>query len=137
MLLIMAVLVGLVFIMCMGLLRVLKELLADRNTFDSKFLLLSSCAALAFAQAPVAKSQPAFAVTVVTPAGDQFWTNSIIIEGTHEVMLVDAQLTKTNAEKVLQEIKATQKPLSIIYLTHEHAELGATESDDARATLET
>jgi len=122
MLLIMAVLVGLVFIMCMGLLRVLKELLADRNTFDSKFLLLSSCAALAFAQAPVAKSQPAFAVTVVTPAGDQFWTNSIIIEGTHEVMLVDAQLTKTNAEKVLQEIKATQKPLSIIYLTHEHAD---------------
>jgi glyoxylase-like metal-dependent hydrolase (beta-lactamase superfamily II) len=122
MLLIVAVLVGVAFIMCMGLLRVLRELLADRNTFDSKFLLLSSCAAFAFAQAPVAKSQPAFAITVVTPAGDQFWTNSIIIEGTHEVMLVDAQLTKTNAEKVLQEIKATQKPLSIVYLTHEHAD---------------
>jgi metal-dependent hydrolase (beta-lactamase superfamily II) len=37
-------------------------------------------------------------------------------------MLVDAQLTKTNAEKVLQEIKATKKPPSIIYLTHEHAD---------------
>jgi glyoxylase-like metal-dependent hydrolase (beta-lactamase superfamily II) len=59
---------------------------------------------------------------VVTPAGDQFWANSIIIEGTHEVMLVDAQLTKTNAEKVLQAIKATHKPLSIIYITHEHAD---------------
>jgi glyoxylase-like metal-dependent hydrolase (beta-lactamase superfamily II) len=59
---------------------------------------------------------------VVTPAGDQFWTNSVIIEGTHEVMLVDAQLTKTNAEKVLQAIKATHKPLSIIYITHEHAD---------------
>ena len=41
---------------------------------------------------------------------------------THEVMLVDAQLTKTNAEKVLQEIKETKKPLSIIYITHEHAD---------------
>ncbi len=59
---------------------------------------------------------------MVTPAGDQFWANSVIIEGTHQVMLVDAQLTKTNAEKVLRTIKATNKPLSIIYVTHEHAD---------------
>src|ERR1700731_4785054 len=77
---------------------------------------------MAFTQTSVAKGQQAFAIKVVTPAGDQFWTNSIIIEGTHEVMLVDAQLTKTNAERVLQEIKATKKPLSIIYITHEHAD---------------
>jgi len=87
-----------------------------------KFLLLYGCAVMAFTQTSVAKSQQAFAIKVVTPAGDQFWTNSIIIEGTHEVMLVDAQLTKTNAEKVLQEIKAKKKPLSIIYITHEHAD---------------
>jgi glyoxylase-like metal-dependent hydrolase (beta-lactamase superfamily II) len=87
-----------------------------------KFLLLYSCVVLAFTQASPAKSQQVFSIKVVTPAGDQFWTNSIIIEGTHEVMLVDAQLTKTNAEKVLQEIKATKKPLSIIYITHEHAD---------------
>jgi glyoxylase-like metal-dependent hydrolase (beta-lactamase superfamily II) len=59
---------------------------------------------------------------VFTSLDDQFWTNSIIIEGTHEVMLVDAQLTKTNAERVLQEIKETKKPVSIIYITHEHAD---------------
>src|SRR4029077_16364339 len=34
----------------------------------------------------------------------------------------DAQLTRTNAERVLQEIKETKKPLSIIYITHEHAD---------------
>src|ERR1700732_599539 len=85
-------------------------------------LLLHSCVVLAFTQASLAQSQEVFAIKVVTPAGDQFWANSIIIEGTHEVMLVDAQLTKTNAEKVLREIKATQKPLSIIYITHEHAD---------------
>jgi glyoxylase-like metal-dependent hydrolase (beta-lactamase superfamily II) len=85
-------------------------------------LLLSSCALFAFAQAPLANGRQAFGITVVTPAGDQFWANSVIIQGGHEVMLVDAQLTKTNAEKVLQAVKATNKPLSIIYITHEHAD---------------
>jgi len=61
-------------------------------------------------------------IKVFTSPDDQFWTNSVIIEGTHEVMLVDAQLTKTSAESVLQEIKETKKPLSIIYITHEHAD---------------
>jgi len=121
MLLIIAVVLGLAFIACMGLLRVLRELLDD-NTFNPKFLLLTGCAAIAFAQPPLAQGRQSFAIKVVTPAGDQFWTNSIVIEGTHEVMLVDAQLTKSNAEKVLQTIKAAGKPLSIIYITHEHAD---------------
>jgi glyoxylase-like metal-dependent hydrolase (beta-lactamase superfamily II) len=87
-----------------------------------KFLLLYSSVVLAFTQASLAKSPQVFSIKVVTSSDDQFWTNSIIIEGAHEVMLVDAQLTKTNAEKVLQEIKATKKSLSIIYITHEHAD---------------
>ena len=66
--------------------------------------------------------QHGLSIKVFTSPDDQFWTNSVIIEGTHEVMLVDAQLTKTNAERVLQEIKETKKPLSIIYITHEHAD---------------
>jgi glyoxylase-like metal-dependent hydrolase (beta-lactamase superfamily II) len=37
-------------------------------------------------------------------------------------MLVDAQLTKTNAERVLEEVRKTKKPLSIVYITHEHAD---------------
>jgi glyoxylase-like metal-dependent hydrolase (beta-lactamase superfamily II) len=37
-------------------------------------------------------------------------------------MVIDAQLTKTSAERVLQEIRETKKPLSIIYITHEHAD---------------
>lgn len=63
-----------------------------------------------------------FSIRVFTSPDDQFWTNSVIIEGEHEVMLVDAQLTKDSAEKVLQEINATKKPLSTIYITHEHAD---------------
>jgi len=69
-----------------------------------------------------AGDQHEFSIKVFTSTDDQFWTNSVIIEGTHEVMLVDAQLTKTSAARVLQEIKETKKPLSIIYITHEHAD---------------
>src|SRR5579859_7933535 len=70
----------------------------------------------------VADGQHGFSIKVFTSPDDQFWANSVIIEGTREVMLVDAQLTKTNAERVLQEIRETKKPLSIIYITHEHAD---------------
>ena len=70
----------------------------------------------------LAGGQQGFSIKVFTSPDDQFWTNSVIIEGVHEVMLVDAQLTRTNAERVLQEIRATKKPLSIIYITHEHAD---------------
>jgi glyoxylase-like metal-dependent hydrolase (beta-lactamase superfamily II) len=66
--------------------------------------------------------QQGFSIKVFTSPDDQFWTNSVIIEGANEVMLVDAQLTKTSAERVLQQIEKTKKPLSIIYITHEHAD---------------
>jgi glyoxylase-like metal-dependent hydrolase (beta-lactamase superfamily II) len=72
--------------------------------------------------APASSDKQGFAIKVFTSADDQFWTNSVIVEGVHEVMLVDAQLAKTNADKVLQEIKETKKPLSLIYITHEHAD---------------
>jgi len=78
--------------------------------------------ALVVALPSSAKDHPALSMKVFTSPDDQFWVNSTIIEGAHEVMLVDAQLTKTSAEKVLRQIKDTRKPLSLIYLTHEHAD---------------
>src|ERR1700676_2786884 len=91
------------------------ERLAICSAVISLFLLISWPSVFA-------GGQPRFSIKVFTSPDDQFWTNSVIIEGTHEVMLVDAQLTKTSAESVLQEIKETKKPLSIIYITHEHAD---------------
>ena len=70
----------------------------------------------------LAASQHGVSIKVITSQDDQFWTNSVLIEGAHEMMLVDAQLTKTSAKRVLQEIKEIKKPLSIIYITHEHAD---------------
>ncbi len=69
-----------------------------------------------------AAGQQGLSIKVFTSPDDQFWVNSVIIEGAHEVMLVDAQLTRTSAEKILQEIRETKKPLSIVYVTHEHAD---------------
>ncbi len=89
--------------------------LAVCSAVTSLLFLISSPSALA-------GGQHELSIKVFTSTDDQFWTNSVMIEGTHEVMLVDAQLTKTNAERVLQEIKETKKPLSLIYITHEHAD---------------
>jgi glyoxylase-like metal-dependent hydrolase (beta-lactamase superfamily II) len=69
-----------------------------------------------------AGGQHSLSIKVFTSPDDQFWTNSVIVEGAHEVMLVDAQLTKTSAEKVLKQIRETKKPLSTIYITHAHAD---------------
>jgi glyoxylase-like metal-dependent hydrolase (beta-lactamase superfamily II) len=91
------------------------ERLAVSSAMITIFFLISWPAAYA-------GDQHGFSIKVFTYTDDQFWANSVIIEGTREVMLVDAQLTKTNAERVLQEIRGTKKPLSIIYITHEHAD---------------
>ena len=71
---------------------------------------------------PGAGGQQKLSIKVFTSPDDQFWVNSVIVEGEHEVMLVDAQLTKTSAERTLEQIKETKKPLSIVYITHEHAD---------------
>src|SRR5882762_8130102 len=89
--------------------------LAVRSAVTSLLFLISSPSAFA-------GGQHRFSIKVFTSPDDQFWVNSVIIEGAHEVMLVDAQLTKTSAEKVLQEITETKKPLSTIYITHAHAD---------------
>ena len=93
----------------------LKERLAVCVATASLLFLISIPSALA-------TGRQDFSINVVTSLDDQFWVNSVIIEGAHEVMLVDAQLTKSNAERVLQKIKEIKKPLTIIYVTHEHAD---------------
>jgi glyoxylase-like metal-dependent hydrolase (beta-lactamase superfamily II) len=72
--------------------------------------------------ASIPSSKDGLSIEVFTSSDDQFWVNSIIVEGVREVMLVDAQLTKANAAKVLQVIQETKKPLSLIYISHEHAD---------------
>ena len=102
-------------------------MLPKKSTLARKIILAVCSVATGFlllgSYAPAfANSQHGLSIKVFTSSDDQFWVNSVIVEGDHEVMLVDAQLTKTSAEKLLQEIKETKKPLSTIYITHEHAD---------------
>jgi glyoxylase-like metal-dependent hydrolase (beta-lactamase superfamily II) len=69
-----------------------------------------------------ANSKHDISMKVFTSSDELFSVNSVILEGEHEVLLVDAQLAKVTAERVLQKIQETGKPLSIIYITHEHAD---------------
>src|SRR6267378_6591317 len=105
--------------------KVLESVFMETHEFVRGLAVCSAVTSLLFpisCASARAGGQQGLSIKVFTSSDDQFWTNSIIIEGTQEVMLVDAQLTRTNAERVLQEIKATKKPLSLIYITHEHAD---------------
>jgi glyoxylase-like metal-dependent hydrolase (beta-lactamase superfamily II) len=59
---------------------------------------------------------------VFTSEDDGFFDNSVIVEGDKEVLLIDAQLTRANALKVLDLIRSLKKNLKQIYITHEHAD---------------
>src|SRR5882762_3504306 len=105
--------------------KVLESVFMETHEFVRGLAVCSAVTSLLFpisCPSALAGGQQGFSIKVFTSQDDQFWTNSVIIEGVHEVMLVDAQLTQTNAERVLREIEATHKPLSLIYITHEHAD---------------
>src|SRR5258708_3128199 len=76
-----------------------------RSTAVISLLFLISC------PSAFAGDQPGFSIKVFTSPDDQFWVNSVIIEGKHQVMLVDAQLKKTSAEKALQKINETENTM--------------------------
>ena len=47
-----------------------------------------------------------------------FAVTSVIVEGDKEVMLVDSQFQRNDAETLVQKIKAIGKPLNTIYISH-------------------
>lgn len=52
--------------------------------------------------------------------GDQgiFPVSSVLVEGTHDAVLIDAQFAKGDAQKLVDKIKASGKHLSTIYISH-------------------
>jgi len=43
---------------------------------------------------------------------------SVLVEGTHDAVLIDAQFAKSDAQKLVQKIKASGKHLTTIYISH-------------------
>jgi len=85
--------------------------------FRTSLLLLSLAlvGALGTAQA---KEQP---LTLdVYNAGDQaiFPVSSVLVEGAHDAVLIDAQFAHSDAVKLVDKIKASGKQLTTIYISH-------------------
>jgi glyoxylase-like metal-dependent hydrolase (beta-lactamase superfamily II) len=53
-------------------------------------------------------------------AGDKaiFPVTSVLVEGTHDAVLVDAQFARSDAQKLVDKIKASGKNLTTIYVSH-------------------
>jgi len=57
-------------------------------------------------------------IQVYNASENSFGVASVIISGKTDVVLIDAQFTLADAEKVAQEIKASGKKLTTIYVSH-------------------
>ncbi len=53
-------------------------------------------------------------------AGDQaiFPVSSVLVEGTHDAVLIDAQFARSDARKLVDKIKTSGKRLTTIYISH-------------------
>ena len=80
-----------------------------------KTILTSAAAALLSTTAFAAD----LTITNFTPnEGSLFPVASSLIEGPNEVILVDAQFEKDDAEQLVEMIKATGKSLTTVYVSH-------------------
>lgn len=81
-------------------------------------LLLLSLALTGLAGAAHAKEPP---LTLdIYNAGDKaiFPVTSVLVEGAHDAVLVDAQFARSDAEKLVDRIKVSGKNLTTIYVSH-------------------
>lgn len=57
-------------------------------------------------------------VHVYKSSADNFGVTSVILEGEKELMLIDAQFSNAEAQKVVDMIRGLKKPLRTIYISH-------------------
>jgi len=78
-----------------------------------------SAAALLAASSFASAAQTALKIDVYN-AGDKaiFPVTSVLVEGRHDAVLVDAQFARSDAEKLVEKIRASGKTLKAIYISH-------------------
>ncbi|SDZ20845.1 MBL fold metallo-hydrolase [Pseudomonas sp. NFIX28] len=86
--------------------------------FTSLKRLLLATATLGFA-AHAAAVEPALSLDVYNPgAAAIFPVTSVLVSGQKEAILVDAQFGKSQAEQLVEKIRASGKQLTTIYISH-------------------
>jgi glyoxylase-like metal-dependent hydrolase (beta-lactamase superfamily II) len=77
-------------------------------------------AAVPPAPAPATPDAPALTLKVFTSSPEGFLVNSTLVSGAHDAILIDAQFVLSDAKRLVTEIKATNKHLTTVYVTHFH-----------------
>jgi glyoxylase-like metal-dependent hydrolase (beta-lactamase superfamily II) len=80
----------------------------------------SAKAATAAAPAAATAPAPKLKLQVITASPEGFLVNSTLVSGEKEAVLIDAQFTLADAKKVADAVRATNKTLTTVYVTHAH-----------------
>jgi glyoxylase-like metal-dependent hydrolase (beta-lactamase superfamily II) len=59
-------------------------------------------------------------IHVHTSAPDKFYVNSFLVEGDKSAVLIDTQFVLSEIASVIAKLKALEKPLAAIFITHPH-----------------
>ena len=70
--------------------------------------------------APATSEPAALTLKVFTSSPEGFLVNSTLVSGVHDAILIDAQFVLSDAKRLVTEIKATNKHLTTVYVTHFH-----------------
>jgi glyoxylase-like metal-dependent hydrolase (beta-lactamase superfamily II) len=65
-------------------------------------------------------AKPKLSIEVLTGSPEGFLVTSTLVSGDKEAVLIDAQFTIADAKAVAEKIKATNKQLTTVYVTHFH-----------------
>ena len=86
-----------------------------------RFLLpLAALAALIAAPAMAQEAKPALKVEVLRNSAGSLYSNSVLIEGEHDAVLVDPPFTKADAHRVVAMVLDSGKRLTYVFVTHDH-----------------
>lgn len=69
---------------------------------------------------PPEPAKPKLSLEVVTGTPEGFLVTSTLVSGEKEAVLIDAQFTLADAKTVAERVKASNKTLTTVYVTHGH-----------------
>ena len=85
-----------------------------------KLKALLALAAMALAAPAAAQDKPPLTVEVLRNSAGSLYSNSVLIEGEHDAVLVDPPFTKADAFRVAAMVLDSGKHLTTVFVTHDH-----------------
>jgi glyoxylase-like metal-dependent hydrolase (beta-lactamase superfamily II) len=89
-------------------------------TFAVLSACLAGCAGSAPAPAALATPTDALSIKVFTSSPEGFLVNAVLVSGARDAILIDSDFALSDAKHLAEEIEATHKHLTTVYVTHFH-----------------